>query len=278
MFQYAAGLATARRLGVSYELDLTPFEGRYSLHKYGLAHLNITAAAAAREDIKKLRNRRLKSLPKFMRPSLEKKRTHYRNLSLDFDPRVLSLPDPVYLEGYFQSERYFKSIEREVRAEFAFRTPPSPENESFVDLIANSPNASAIHVRRGDYVSDAKTNARHGTCSPAYYRESMRVLLERVGRASAFVFSDDPDWAEENLDLGVPTCIVRHNPPEKGHEDLRLMTQCKHFIIANSSFSWWGAWLSISANKLVLGPERWMRDPNLNLNDVYPSEWIKVSG
>ena len=277
MFQYAAGFAVARRLGVQFELDLTPFAGRYSLHQYGLIHLSISAATATQEDIKELRNRRLKSLPKFMRPSLERKRTHYRNLSLHFDPRVLSLPNPLYLEGYFQSERYFKSIERDVRAEFEFKTPSSRENEIFAERIAHAKNATAVHVRRADYVNDPQTNARHGTCSPAYYFEAIRLLVERVGESNAFVFSDDPDWAKENLKLGVPTCVVRHNPPERGFEDLRLMIKCKHFIIANSSFSWWGAWLSANPNKLVFAPERWMRDPELNSEDVYPDEWIKVS-
>ena len=277
MFQYAAGLTVARRLGTDFMLDLTPFEGGYKLHRYGLNHLNISAPAASREEIGRLKNRRLKSLPKFMRPALEKKRTHYRNLSLAFDPRVVQLQAPIYLEGYFQSERYFKEIEGDIRREFSFRTEASDENVRMLEHIRNTPNATAIHVRRGDYVTDTVTHELHGTCSADYYRTAIAKLQEQVREVQAFVFSDEADWAEENLKLEVPTCVVRHNPPERGYEDLRLMAACRHFIIANSSFSWWGAWLSSSPGKTVYAPEKWMRDPALNSPDIYPREWIKVN-
>jgi len=277
MFQYATGLAVARRLGVEYKLDLTPFEGRYTLHPYGLSHLNIEAQPASRQEIMRLRNRRLKSLPKFMRPTLERRNTHYRNLSLHFDPQVLSLPDPVYLEGYFQSERYFNAIEEDIRVEFMFKTPPSEANREMAERIKNTKGATAVHVRRADYVSDETTNALHGTCSPHYYKKAMHMLYDRERDVSAFVFSDDPNWAEQNLELNVPMCVVRLNAAEKGYEDLRLMSLCRHFIIANSSFSWWGAWLGNRENKCVLAPENWMRDPQLNSPDVYPADWIKVN-
>lgn len=277
MFQYAAGMALARRLGVPHKLDLSAFEHGYELHAYALSSLNISAETATAAEVRALKNRRLKALPKAIRPALEKKRTHYRNLSLKFDPCFFDLKAPVYLEGYFQSARYFEGMEEEVRREFRVKAPPSRENQELLQRISQTDGSIAVHVRRGDYVSDPATLARHGTCSPGYYRKAGSVVREQVKAPHAFVFSDDPAWAEANLELPIPMEMVNLNSAATAYEDLRLMSACRHFIVANSSFSWWGAWLAHSPEKIVCAPERWMADPNVDATDVIAPEWLKVS-
>ena len=135
----------------------------------------------------------------------------------------------------------------------------------------------SLHIRRGDYVSNAKIAGVHGTIALDYYARAAALIAERAGGDPVFfVFSDDPAWAAANLTLGWPTRIVDHNGA-RASEDLRLMAACRHHIIANSSFSWWGAWLSPAADKTVVAPQPWFRDPALDDSTIVPQGWIRLS-
>lgn len=135
----------------------------------------------------------------------------------------------------------------------------------------------SVHVRRGDYVTLASASAYHGLCTLDYYHRAIRHVAERVANPTLFVFSDDPEWTKANLHSPFPTHYVDHNPAGKAFQDLRLMSLCRHHILANSSFSWWGAWLSRSNGGLVIAPERWYA-VNRPTPDLIPARWIRMAG
>ena len=136
--------------------------------------------------------------------------------------------------------------------------------------------AVSLHIRRGDYVSNEKYNAAHGTCDLAYYARAADFIADRIGTPTIYAFSDDPTWVAENLKLPYDVRYVDHNSAATNYEDLRLMAACQHHIIANSSFSWWGAWLNPSQDKLVAAPSQWFADPNKVNPDILPLAWYTV--
>lgn len=134
----------------------------------------------------------------------------------------------------------------------------------------------SLHVRRGDYVSDARTHATLGVCSLDYYRAAVRYIADHVEAPEFFVFSDDIAWAQANLELGHPCHYVDHNRGAESYNDMRLMSLCRHHIIANSSFSWWGAWLNPRADKVVVAPARWFAGGNRVVDDLFPPGWVRL--
>jgi len=191
-----------------------------------------------------------------------------------YDPNILNTPMNVYVDGYWQSEKYFSDVEDIIRREFRFRNEPDDRNRNMAKEISNMESVS-VHVRRADYLSDPK-NRIFATCSLEYYNTCAAMITEKVPDAQFYIFSDDSNWVKENLHLDFPATFVTHNDAARAHEDLRLITLCKHHIIANSSFSWWGAWLSANTEKIVLAPRNWFTDPSFDSRDLIPSAWIKV--
>lgn len=185
-------------------------------------------------------------------------------------PRRTSSPD-----GYWQSERYFVDAADIIRAEFKPRLALEPENAATAAAI-DGVTAVSVHVRRGDYVTDKVTNAYHGVCSLDYYRAAIARIAERVASPHLFVFSDDHAWVQENLRSNYPTTYVTANSPDRGYRDMQLMSRCRHHIIANSSFSWWGAWLNPRPDKVVVAPARWFIDKSNDTRDLLPGEWLRV--
>ena len=168
----------------------------------------------------------------------------FREKGLSYNAGFDDLGDGVYLKGYWQSERYFKSVETAIRDDFRIVTPPLPENAAILTELAQMP-AISLHIRRGDYVSNSRTNATHGTCTLDYYARAVELIAGKMAEKPViFTFSDDPAWVRENLTLPHEMRVMEHNDSDHNYEDLRLMSACRHHIIANSSFSWWGAWLN----------------------------------
>jgi len=135
-----------------------------------------------------------------------------------------------------------------------------------------------LHIRRGDYVHAPLANQFHGLCSLDYYQKAVNYIYQKIPDCHFYIFSDDHSWVCENFKLDYPVTMVDHNDADKDYEDLRLMSLCKYNIIANSSFSWWGAWLNANPEKIVLCPERWFNDLSLDIKDLMPDSWIRVSG
>jgi hypothetical protein len=134
-------------------------------------------------------------------------------------------------------------------------------------------NAISLHVRRGDYANNPKTKATHGLCSLDYYQASVRQMAQKVARPHFFIFSDDMEWVQGNLKIDFPCVFVEHNRGAESYNDMRLMSLCKHHIIANSSFSWWGAWLNPNMEKIVIAPRKWFASQTA-VPDLFPAGWI----
>ena len=276
MFQYAVGRTLADKLGVALKLDVTDF-ARYPLRKYELDHLKINAQVATRKDIVTLRGPDdvwhkviglLKGKQRFPSSFIQEK-------TYAFDPSILSLDGPLYLKGYWQSEKYFTSIGSQLHHEFQPITEPTRENADFLQSI-DQRQAISVHVRRGDYVQNAQTNAYHGTTSLDYYNKAAEHIMASVRQPVFYVFSDDSEWVKTNLNFDAPTEYMTHNGPGHSHEDMRLMSRCKHHIIANSTFSWWGAWLGTNPEKIIIAPKKWFNQAGLDDRDLVPASWYRI--
>jgi Glycosyl transferase family 11 len=181
---------------------------------------------------------------------------------------------PIYLHGYWQSERYFRDVADQIREDFNFRMPWDDADLAVHARMRAQPSAS-LHVRRTDYTL-SKNQGVYAQLGIDYYRDAIRLVRQRVPGVRLFAFSDDPDWVDTQLgpEFG-PIETVRHNSGERSANDMRLMSQADHHIIANSSFSWWGAWLNPSPDKIVVAPCRWFLN-GTDDRDLIPSSWIRI--
>ena len=196
----------------------------------------------------------------------------YERRDVAFDRSLLNLPRNVVLEGYFPSYKYFQEIEDILRREYTFSVEADERNQRMIDMISSC-NSISLHIRRGDYISDRRAKDRFGVCSLAYYRKAVEYLAGAVEEPQFFVFTNDPDYVRDNLKMHHPTVHVAHNTGTKSYEDMRLMSLCKHNIIANSSFSWWGAWINGSPGKIVVAPSPAFDKLTLDDSDFYPEPW-----
>ena len=192
-----------------------------------------------------------------------------------FNAAVLQARGNLYLSGYWQSEKYFEAISSVIRQDFTFKQPPDAANRQLLEQI-KACNAVAVHFRRGDYISNPLTNQFHGVCGPAYYRQAIAMMEEKVEGPHYFVFSDEVQWVKENFKFTGGHTFVDINHAGKSFEDMRLMSFCKHHIIANSSFSWWGAWLGAHPDKTVIAPLNWFNDTVIDTIDMIPEKWIRI--
>ncbi len=177
--------------------------------------------------------------------------------------------------GYFQSEHYFVSEAMRIRNEFSQRAALTGDAALIARKIQDTPIAVSLHIRRGDYVKNSEVLRNFGVCSPQYYERAIAHIQQALPSAHFFVFSDDIPWVRANLSIGDHTTFVEG----KGLSDkieLALMSRCAHNIIANSSFSWWGAWLNTNPQKIVIAPTPWFDRVAYNA-DIIPKSWIQIS-
>lgn len=276
MFQYAAGRRLAYINHCPLKLDLAHY-ARNPTRQYDLGVFNIQAEITLPEEIKRFDASydKLRRLKHWLYVRLPKRSWQWvRQESILFQPSVLELRGNIYLDGMWQSEKYFQDVVALIRHNFTLKESPRGQNAKLVEHI-RSVEAVSLHVRRGDYVTNPATSRVHGVCSPDYYAGAVRLMMTKTLKPHLFVFSDDTAWARENLRLAVPVTIVAHNNSYHVHEDLRLMSMCRHHIIANSSFSWWGAWLNPGAGKIVIAPRQWYRNPQVDTRDCLPGDWIQ---
>ena len=181
-----------------------------------------------------------------------------------------------YLDGWFQSYRYFERYNEEIKNIFTVQTSLSPENQQSLDHITQARDkAVSLHVRRGDYVTLAGANKWHWVCSLGYYESAIAQIIERLYVPVFFVFSDDIEWCKKNITFpeGIGAHYIDHNG-SAGHEDLRLMYSCSHHIIANSSFSWWWAYLGRNPEKVIIAPKKWLQTDSFQMKNLIPPSWI----
>ncbi|RNC68869.1 MAG: alpha-1,2-fucosyltransferase [Desulfuromonadales bacterium] len=281
MFQYAAARRIAHVNSAPLKLDLSWFQekGPWTPRHFELRVFALSCEIAHSSEVRTLKSRRqnavFRKLPGFIKSRLfHTNQTHIIEKSYAFDPAILSLKGDVFLDGYWQSDKYFRDIETVLRADFAFREDMDDDNAKSANLIQASESVS-IHIRRGDYVSLPAAQAFHGLCPIAYYQDAVHRIRSQVANPTFFVFSDDMVWVKEHLKLGERVHYVDHNGPNRGHDDMRLMSLCKHHVIANSSFSWWGAWLSVNPDKIVYAPQRWF-NKDVKSRDNIPESWLCI--
>ena len=274
MFQYAAGLALAKHLEASLSLDIDWFEKKedrqFDLEAFALAPNWATDAEKApfsKPNMSLAARAIRKAKPYYRRPVFQEAHYHY-------DENFWKAQAPVYLEGYWQSEHYFGKYATDVRTAFTFSEQVHSSVAPIAEQIKNT-LAVSLHVRRGDYVANPNTNKVHGTCSPEYYKKAAALLREDFPTMELFVFSDDIEWAQQNLHFPSTTHFVdSREAPD--YEDMRLMSMCQHHIIANSSFSWWGAWLNANPHKKVYAPTQWFANSPNDTKDLIPTSWLRL--
>ncbi|NVN92664.1 MAG: alpha-1,2-fucosyltransferase [Desulfuromonadales bacterium] len=283
MFQYAAGRSLATLRKVPLKLDLSGFKNTAAgdtIRSFALGTFAITAESAQPEEVRELcgthgnpRAKTMQNLADRLVPMPFK--TRFREPHFHYTPDLLRLGNNVYLDGFWQSEKYFRDVRQIIQDEFSFRKPLTGENATMAENIASC-SAVALHVRRGDFEANPVTNRYHGTCPPEYYRQAMTLVSGMVSNPHFFIFSDDPAWCRKNLDPSRAMTFVDHNTTDSADEDLRLMSLCGHAIIANSSFSWWGAWLIHNPDKVVVAPHKWFNERTINTDDLIPSSWRRI--
>lgn len=250
-FQYAIGRRLAGLRNTELKLDLSEFE-TYKLHAYSLGNLNITEKFATPEEVAAAKR-------------VKEKHFH-------FDPGVFDLPDGTYLHGYWQSEKYFTAISDIIRGDLTVKPPLAGKNKEIADAAAAC-NSVSLHIRRADYV----TESIFQPCSLDYYKAAVEHIAGAAPNPHFFAFTDDKAWVRENFKLDYPLTFVEHNGPDKNYEDLRLMSSCKHNIIANSTFSWWAAWLNKNPGKIIFAPKKWFTDKaHSDPKDIVPASWLRA--
>lgn len=278
MFQYAFARSISLRNNIEFRIDITGFK-TYKLREYKLNNLSICENIASLIELQKFNDRAPNKFKLLL--NLEKIKIYYKRSRIvekypfKFDQNMFHVKDNSYLIGYWQNENYFKKYRDIILKDFTVKAPLSGKNYEVSHMISEA-NSVSIHIRRGDYANDNSTNMTHGLCDINYYIRSIHLINQNVCSPYFFIFSDDIDWAKENLKGIKQIYFVEHNSEENDYEDMRLMSLCNHNIIANSSFSWWGAWLNTNPSKIVIAPQKWFNDPNRSADGIIPAEWLKI--
>lgn len=279
LFQYAAGYAVARQLNADLRICTDMFDG-FRLHN-GFELTRVFAINPPNATEADLRD----CLGPWRNPLVRKLIGRYtsgiwRNKRAFFQPDppkwvdVPLLESPVYLQGNWQSEHFFASVANELRSTFVFRSRPSEVNSDWMERIESCISVS-MHVRRGDYTSVKNTHI-YSQCTADYYSAAMDYIIAREPSARFFVFSDDPVWARSLFaNSHRPVEIVDHNRGDESYNDMRLMSHCYHSVLANSTFSWWAAWLGERPGKIVIAPARWYLRPEMEIN-LIPPRWVRI--
>lgn len=279
MFQYACGRALSLRTNQPLRIATDLFNG-YALHNgFELNNIfKIDAPQATEAELERLlgwqSNPMLRRL--LGRPTMRwaTGRGWCNEPHFEYWPGINKVQASTYLHGYWQSEKYFNEIADWIRRDFTFKIPWGAEDLAVRSRMKSQPSAS-LHVRRGDYANN-KNQLVYATCGIDYYRDAIRTLRQQIPGIRFFVFSDDPDWVDATLSPEFGSMdTIRHNGGKRSANDMRLMSQANHHIIANSSFSWWGAWLNSSPEKIVVAPRRWFLNGNNDI-DLIPRKWIRI--
>jgi hypothetical protein len=281
MFQYAAGRHLAHIRNTELKLDLsflkTDAKGAYTQRDYAFDIFTLKGIFASEEEVlsfKKLSENRYRRFLFRKFPFLFNK-AYITESGNKYHKEFTNYPANTYLSGFWQSERYFSPVADIIRKDFTFKESLQGLNKELAAKIKNSRSVS-MHIRRSDYIINKDVLNFHGVCPPSYYTEGLAKITEKEKKPELFIFSDDIAWCKQNLIFDFPCTYVDHNYGDKSFEDMRLMSLCKHNIIANSSFSWWGAWLNNNTEKIIVAPKKWFNDPKAQSPDIYPADWIKI--
>lgn len=272
LFQYAAGRQLSLKFNTGLVADLQDYQ--QAGHPFLLDKFNVNMRMAGAEDYAFFeRNGYRQGLfRKLFNQVAIVHEPHFH-----YSPVIMNQAKKhTWLQGYWQCEKYFSDIRNVLLNELKPAAQPGARTLELMKAAAEG-RSVAIHVRRGDYVSNAHTLEFHGLCDMDYYQKAIAMIEARVEQPVYFVFSDDIDWAKEHIRPGGIVYYSDHTDAHAAWEDLMIMKSCSHNIIANSTFSWWGAWLGEQPDKTILAPAKWFAKSHLNANDVIPEHWIKIS-
>lgn len=292
LFQYACGRALSLRTKNAMKLDVSGYQKTVqeknradTQRDYSLSHFAIQEDVASPAEIQALKY----PLGIFSKGIRFIRIKIFRKFNIGFDRKLfkrLSRKSSVYLDGFWQAELYFKDHQESIRKEIRLKEPMSAAAREIASEIQKNKDLDiapvSIHVRRGDVSADGSGNAYFGISTPEYYAKAFNYIDERRKSGTitpadfhVFIFSDDPAWVHANIRIPYASTVVSgRNIPD--YEELILMSLCNINIIANSTFSWWGAWLNSNPQKLVLAPSRWAVRGEHNHKDTVPSSWIRL--
>jgi hypothetical protein len=281
MFQYAIARALSERYQTAFILNRSWFDapqGNATPRELQLSLLNIKDIRFTDEAFPKKLGKIGRFLQRFVptRPLVI-----YQRNAFDFDPSLFKLKNTstrdLYLSGYWQAFPYIDLIREQLRKEFKTKSVISDSYQDYLRQIHSSESVM-IHIRRGDYIHSPAAAQYHGTLPIHYYQTAIQELLAIKPKAHLFIFSDDLVWAKEALGASEQKTYIEHSPSaDAATQELQLMFACKHHIIANSSLSWWGAWLKQDKSGLVFAPNRWINDQHLDLSNLLPAEWKRIA-
>jgi len=281
MFQYAAGRALAARHGSELVLDPSWFEGEGGgevgfIRRYELGCFDLEARVARVQDVARFPRSRVEARLRRVLPGRPVLHALEEPAFGAPAPEIVGAPDDTYIRGYWQDPSYFADAEALLRKDFTFRRDILEKGAATAKEIDGSriPTLS-VHVRRGTYLSDPGIRERLGALGEDYYRAAIGTVSSQLGDVRVFVFSDDPVWCRARLKLDHETTVIG------GEKDtwptiMHLMSLCDHQVIANSSFSWWGAWLNAKPGRIVIAPRPWLLDARWDDERRVPQEWIRI--
>jgi len=276
LFQYAAGLSLAAVHNTILKVDIEalnhPDAAIGTYRKFDLQALTLSPAVATDKEISTIRPSGFFRILDKLQPAY--KRKEYKESGFYFDTSFFKSRNNIYLKGYRQSEQYFTPIKPVIETGFRFK----PEIISAVieygqKLIEE--NSISLHVRRGDYKNPVVMDY-HGLSDASYYQKAIDLLQRKINQPKFYIFSDDPEWVQDNLQFSAPMEIISGIKSHNHFEDFHLISQCKHQIIANSTFSWWAAWLNKNPEKIVVAPKKWFNNAPYDTRDLIPETWIQL--
>lgn len=275
MFQYAIGKSISTLRNVDFKIDSYKINNsNYISRDFSLKKFNISAELAEISEVKKFHNNKYLDFifGKLYQKNIKLSNKIFEKKTFHFDKKMMCISNG-YLDGYWQCFKYFEDIREILIREFSLVEEMDVENKFIYDKIKEL-NSISIHIRRGDYVKDKKNNAIYNVFGLEYYHNAIDFITNKMEDPYFFVFSDDLKWASKNLNLSN-AIYVDVNSNGNPENDLILMANCKHNIIANSTFSWWSAWLNINPKKIIIAPKKWINTVN-NLDDLYPQNWVRL--
>jgi hypothetical protein len=273
MFQYAFGRALALRSGAILKLDLQEWKsGNKDIDPYGLDNFNIVENIASDEEIAQYR------YPHgLLSRYIEKIRIKLRMFNVSYIPRMTQVRKNKYRDGYWQSEKYFADFSEQIQDDFTLKkTISSDHGRLMSDMIRSINNSTSVHIRKGKIAIEGMSHPFFGIVTEKYISEAIKYITNRVGSdVHLFIFSDNIDLVKSDRNIKSPITLVS-DPSLSACEEIILMSLCKHNIIANSTFSWWGGWLNKNPDKIIVAPKMWSRKNDFVFKDLIPPRWVRI--